>query len=213
MRQPALELGEITPYRVHNLQRAAADMISITSSPSKAAGTRGGGGTHLMGDDVAPAALRRDDDRLLGPAGCGHGTGSGRRRGGGGRGGGELTPDGGPPGAAWPSGGAGGGGKWEGEEGGRRQRRRGRCRLHDRTWTWRRRGIREAESAAAVARDGESVWWRAAVVFSFSFSPLCGSEFCYHNYFYKNELQNWLIRFFERSSSGPSISVLIVTEY
>ena len=80
MRQAALELGEVAPDRVHD----------------------------LVGDDVAAAALRRDDDRPLGPAGGGHGSGSGRGRRGGG--GGELAPDGGPRGAARPGGGAGAGG-------------------------------------------------------------------------------------------------------
>lgn len=53
---------------------------------------------HLVGDEVAPAALRRDDHGPLGPPG---GLGSSCRRR---RGGGDLAPDGATRAAAGPPG-------------------------------------------------------------------------------------------------------------
>ena len=88
----ALELGEVVSYPVHN----------------------------LGGDEVAAAALRRDDDGPLGPA-WGQRAG-GRRR----RGDGELAPDGAGAGARATAGPRGDGGS-RGDDG---RSPRGCCRLH-----------------------------------------------------------------------------------
>ena len=126
---------------------------------------------HLVGDEVAAAALRRDDHGPLGPPG---GLGSSRRRR---RGGGDLAPDGatraaaGPPGvrsraAAGPHGGGGG------DEYGRS--RRERHRLHG--LTARRRWLGDSGISVSTADEESTNLWCDTAVVSSSHFFLCGCQ-------------------------------------